>query len=83
MDEDQLTEIIINTKKWHDSKIEQLKELLNTPEDVKIQFQGENGEMAALPEINRKAFLLGISIAIEVIGKFPVSITASKNTKDD
>lgn len=83
MDEDQLTEIIINTKDWFDSKVEELKELIKAPENVKIHFLNDKGDAVELPEKDRKAFIVGVSVAIEVIGKFPVSITAQKNTEDD
>lgn len=83
MNEDQLTEIIINTKDWFDSKVENLKELINAPESVKIHFMNDKGDYVELPEKDRKAFMVGVSVAMEVIGKFPVNITGKTNTEDD
>ena len=83
MDENQLTKIIINTKDWFNNKIEQLKHIINAPENVKINFMNDNGETVELPEKDRRAFITGVSVAIEVIGTFPVNITEHKNTEDD
>ncbi|MEG2510416.1 MAG: hypothetical protein RSA74_13290 [Chryseobacterium sp.] len=83
MDENQLTEIIISTRDWFNNKVEELKELTNAPENVKIHFMNDNGETVELPEKDRRAFMTGVSVAIEVIGRFPVNITETTNTEDD
>ncbi|WP_395974227.1 hypothetical protein [Chryseobacterium cucumeris] len=83
MDEDQLTEIIINTKKWFDCKVEELKRLINAPENIKIHFENDNEQTVELPKKSRKDFMAGISVALEVIGKFPVNITETNNSDDD
>ena len=83
MDEQELIEIIIKSKKWFDSKIEQLQRLVDAPADMKINFEGKEGTTIELPDKDRKAFLVGISVAIEIIGKFPINIEANDNTEDD
>ncbi len=83
MNEQELTEIIIKTKEWFDNKIKQLQGLVDAPADMKINFEGKEGTTTELPDKDRKAFLVGISVAIEVIGKFPVNIEATKDTEDD
>lgn len=74
MDEEQLVEMIIQTKEWYDKKIYQL-EAVSGDIESKIMFQGEDGNQTELPEDHRKGFKLGILTALEILGKFPVNIS--------
>lgn len=73
--EEQLTQIVLHTKEWYDNKISQLNTVIEKKEDSKILFEGENGEKVELPEQHKKGFLMGVQMAIEVLGKFPVNIS--------
>lgn len=73
MDEEQLIEMIIQTKEWYDNKVSQLEQISTT--DSKIMFQGEDGNQTELPEEHRGAFKIGILTALEVLGKFPINIS--------
>lgn len=73
MDEEQLIEMIIQTKEWYDNKVSQLEQISTA--DSKIMFQGEDGNQIELPEEHREAFKMGILTALEVLGKFPINIS--------
>lgn len=73
MDEEQLIEMIIQTKEWYDNKVSQLEQISTA--DSKIMFQGEDGKQTELPEEHRGAFRIGILTALEVLGKFPIDIS--------
>lgn len=74
MDEEQLIEMIIQTKEWYDNKVSQLKGITEQS-DHKIKFQGDDGNQVELPEEHRKGFTMGILTALEVLGKFPINIS--------
>jgi hypothetical protein len=74
MDEEQLIEMIIQTKEWYDKKVAQLEQVSNS-RDYKIKFQGEDGNQTELPEEYRKGFHIGVLTALEILGKFPINIS--------
>lgn len=74
MDQEQLIEMIIGTKQWFDSRVEQLETVIKVEDGTPIKFQGENGELVDLPEEIRAGFIAGIKLALEVFGDFPISI---------
>lgn len=73
--EQQLQGIILQTKEWFDNKVSQLNQVIEKNEDSKIFFENKNGDKVELPEEHKKGFIMGIQLAIEVLGKFPVNIS--------
>lgn len=67
-------DIILSTMEWHENKVNQLKSIVENPEESKIKFQDDKGDQIELPEEHKKGFIMGITIALEVIGEFPVKI---------
>lgn len=74
MDEEQLIEMIIQTKDWYDSKVQNLR-MISEKEGFKIKFANTDGEQIELPEEDKRGFMIGIKVALEVLGEFPISIT--------
>lgn len=72
---DQYLQMILDTKEWHDNKVGQLQQIVEMKDTSKILFEGKDGEKVALPEEHSKGFIMGIQLALEVIGKFPISIS--------
>lgn len=70
---------INKVSQWFENKKETLKKL-SDPE-LKIKFQNSEGEDVELPAEDEKGFKLGIAIALEVLGEFPVTMT--KTTDED
>lgn len=75
MDSQHLIKMIYQTKEWYESKIAQLELISKADESVKFEAVAQNGEKIELPEKHMHGFKLGIAIAIETMGKFPINIT--------
>ena len=67
--------IILATNDWFQKRREQLELILTKKNDSKILFQGENGQKVELPENLKEGFFMGVQIALETFGEFPVKIT--------
>lgn len=67
-------DIILSNMEWHENKVNQLKSIVDKSQESNIKFQAENGEQVELPEEHKKGFIMGITIALEIIGEFPVKI---------
>ena len=76
--EKQLTEMIIQTKEWYDSKRQSLSGVIEN-KDYKIKFANTEGEDVELPEEHKTGFILGLQMALEIFGEFPVTITRTEN----
>lgn len=73
--EKQYVQMIIDTKEWHENKVGQLKLLIEKGAESKIMVQGEDGKQVEMPKEHVKGFIMGVTIALEVFGKFPINIT--------
>lgn len=79
MDEENLIEIISQTKQWYEDKIDNLKSISQSPEDVNVMLKGIDGNIITLPANESKIFKAAISVAIELLGKFPVNISSNED----
>ena len=80
MREEQLVDMILQTKEWYDSKVEQLEQIANSEKDINIMFEGKDGNHASLPKEKNEPFKMGVKVALEILGKFPINI--QNNTND-
>ena len=80
MSERQLVDMILQTKEWYDSKVEQLEQVANSEKDINIMFEGKEGKHAPLPKEQNEPFKMGVKVALEIFGKFPINI--QNNTND-
>ena len=78
----QYLEIILQTNEYFESKIKQLKLIIDNKNDSKILFQGKGGDQIELPDELKKGFYFGIQMAIEILGEFP-PVKISKNNASD
>lgn len=76
----QLLETIIKLQSWHNNNVAQLKVISEMDEETKVQFEAVDGEKIVLKKEDHKGFKMGVLIALEMIGKFPVEIS---NIDDD
>lgn len=67
--------IILDVNDWFQKRKEQLELILNKKSGGKILFEGENGQKVELPENLKEGFFMGVQIALETFGEFPVKIT--------
>lgn len=78
--EDNLIEMIMQTEKWFENKTNQLKLLSQADKETEIIVKGKSEDDSGVkvqPE-DLKGFKIGIAIALEVIGEFPIKITQSE-----
>jgi hypothetical protein len=78
--EDQYLEIILQTNSWFDNKVTQLQLLIDSENESKILFKGNDGETVELPEEMKKGFYFGIRTALEVLGEFPVKVSKENDS---
>ena len=75
MEKEEYIEIILQLKDWYEQKINSLQMIIDKGDESKITFEdSETNDSADLPEKHKKGFLIGIGVAIEQLGKFPVNI---------
>lgn len=77
--ESEYLNIVLQLKDWHDKKIASLQQLVDADEKTKFIVESSEGNQIELPEKHRKGFELGIRLAIETLGSFPVEIKKTNN----
>lgn len=82
MREEDLVEIIIQTKEWYNGKVSQIEQIVSSIGEAEIKFQGDDGNQSELPEEHEKGFKLGLMIALEILGKYPVSINDKEEEEE-
>lgn len=66
--------IVLQTKQWYEEKTSLLKDLVDKGEKLKILIKDGDGDSLEIPEEHKTGFLIGVSLALEILGKFPVTI---------
>jgi hypothetical protein len=74
-DEEKYVDMILQTKDWYDKKIKSLQQIVDLKDDSKILIQSDDGKEIQLPEEDKKGFILGLILAIDILGEFPINIT--------
>lgn len=70
------TMLIKRLKDWFDQRKEQLEKISN--HEGRVKFEGDDGGVAELSGKESKAFTLGVSTALEVLGDFPISFESDE-----
>lgn len=69
------TEIILSLKEWHGHVVEQLRNVTDANEGINFKAMNNEGESVDIPKELIPGIKVGISIALDVLGPFPVTIT--------
>ena len=80
MDDQKVKEVIGSLQKWHANIIRNLEMATNSSEPIKIK--GPNGELITLTPEQSRGIKSGFLIAIDIIGKFPVTITETSDEEE-
>ena len=56
---------------WHATRLNQLEQAMNVPDDVAIEFTDENGEVVTLTAEQRAGFKAGLTIAKSLFVDLP------------
>ncbi|HAX15733.1 MAG: hypothetical protein CMF34_01930 [Leeuwenhoekiella sp.] len=65
-------EAILALKQWNENIVGQLKMITEGKESFKVQ--GSDGQIIDVPKKHNKGIRMGVTIALEMIEKFPVEI---------
>lgn len=76
-----VVEIIEMLQQWHANRIEKLQMIVQAPSDTELVLRGKNGQQISLIGEERKGFKAGCATALELFGKFPLTMT--KVASDD
>lgn len=76
MTDKEVKDVIVQLEKWHANIVRQLKLAANSQEN--IQLLSKHGEPINLNQEQSKGVKNGLLIAIDVIGKFPITVTETK-----
>lgn len=67
---------------WHQNRVAQLRAVLETPEDVEIVVQNEQGEEITLNASQRAGLQAGIYIALDLLGTLPFVVEMEGPTEE-
>lgn len=76
--EDMLS-IVELLQEWHRTRIEKLELVANAKPDVKIEARGPDGKPLLLTGPLRAGFQEGANLALQMFGKFPLSVCESSD----
>lgn len=77
----EVVEIISLLQKWHSGRVQQLKMIVQAPADSELVLRGANGQQVLLMGDERKGLKAGCATALDLFGKFPLTVT--KNVSRD
>lgn len=69
-----VAEIIDLLQKWHAKRVQQLQMIVQAPADAELVLRGANGQHV-LQGDERKGYKAGLATALELFGKFPLTVT--------
>ncbi|MBH8611918.1 hypothetical protein I4N56_014030 [Pseudomonas mohnii] len=70
-----VAEIIGMLKEWHANRVRQLQMIVQAPADTELVLRGANGQQVLLVGDERKGFKAGLATALDLFGKFPLTMT--------
>ncbi|NMX60230.1 hypothetical protein [Pseudomonas sp. WS 5079] len=77
----EVVEIINLLQQWHSGRVQKLQMIVQAPADSELVLRGANGQQVLLVGDERKGFKAGCATALDLFGKFPLTVT--KNVSRD
>lgn len=74
-----VAEIIDLLQEWHANRVKQMKMIVEAPADAELVLRGANGHQVVLLGDERKGFKAGLATALDLFGKFPLTITVGED----
>lgn len=75
MTDKQTEQLLKELRQWHSQVLAQLQQISDVGEDTGIIVQGDGGTEVKLTGDIKKGVIMGMHLAIDLIGKFPIKIT--------
>ena len=78
----EVVEILKWLQQWHSNHVQKLQMIVQAPADTELVLRGANGQQVLLVGDERKGFKAGCATALDLFGKFPLTVTknVSRNT---
>lgn len=80
---EELQEIAQGLIKWHAHKVKNFRSVLDTPKDTEVRLDTGGDEPLVLSGEVLKGFRIGLTIGLEWIEKFPLSIERTAPSDDE
>ena len=77
----EVVEILKWLQQWHSNHVQKLQMIVQAPADTELVLRGANGQQVLLVGDERKGFKAGCATALDLFGKFPLTVT--KNVSRD
>lgn len=77
----EVVEILKWLQQWHSNHVQKLQMIVQAPADTELILRGANGQQVLLVGDERKGFKAGCATALDLFGKFPLTVT--KNVSRD
>lgn len=79
----EVVEIISLLQQWHSERIQKLQMIVQASSDTELVLRGVNGQQVLLMGDERKGFKTGCATALDLFGKFPLTVTKNVNRDTD
>ena len=77
----EIVEILKWLQQWHSERIQKLQMIVQASSDTELVLRGANGQQVQLVGDERKGFKSGCATALDLFGKYPLTMT--KNVSRD
>lgn len=81
--DDQVLHIIELMQKWHSSRVKALQQIVDSGPEVDIQVAGPDGKSLSLSAEQRTGLVVGVDLALQMFGKFPLTVTEPADELDE
>lgn len=79
----EVTEIIEILQEWHANRVQKLEMIVQAPADTELVLRGANGQQVLMAGDERKGFKAGCATALDLFGKFPLTMTKIVDCTDE
>jgi hypothetical protein len=80
---DDVLNIVELLQEWQSSRVKKLQQIVDAGPDVDIQVAGPDGKSLSLNSEQRTGLIVGIDLALQMFGKFPLSVSESTDELDE
>lgn len=79
----EVVEIINLLQQWHSGRVHKLQMIVQAPADSELVLRGGNGQEVLLVGDELKGFKAGCATALDLFGKFPLTVTKNVSLDTD
>lgn len=83
VNDDQVLRIVELMQEWHSSRVKKLRQIVDAGPEVDIQVAGPDGKSLSLSAERRVGLVVGVDLALQMFGKFPLTVTEPADELDE